>query len=87
MEKVFEEISPGFKELIYRNTLLIDDCLYKCMGNMPYSYILPHPFNSEVDDKKYLLDTLWFYLVGLFEAPNTLTYVGSFPHGQKWVCK
>jgi hypothetical protein len=22
------------------------------MGNMPYSYILPHPFNSEVDDKK-----------------------------------
>jgi hypothetical protein len=28
-----------------------------------------------------------FILVGLFEAPNTLTYVGSHPHGQKWVCK
>jgi hypothetical protein len=55
------------------------------MGNMPYSYILPHPFNNEVDDKNYLLDTLWHYLVGLFESSNILTYVGSHPHGHKWV--
>jgi len=81
MDKVFQEISPRFRELTYHNTLLIDDCPYKCMGIMPYSYILPHPFNSEVDDKNYLLNTLWPYLLGLFEAPNTLTYVGSHPHG------
>jgi len=87
MDMVFQEISPGFRELTYCNTLLIDDCPYKCVGNVPYFYILLHPFNSEVDDKNYLLATLWPYLLGLFEAPNTLTYVGSHPHGQKWVSK
>jgi hypothetical protein len=51
MERVFQEISLGYRELTYRNTLLIDDYPYKCMGNMPYTYILPHPFNNEVDDK------------------------------------
>jgi hypothetical protein len=43
------------------------------MGYVPYFYILHHPFNSEVNDKNYLLGTLWPYLLGLFEAPNTLT--------------
>jgi hypothetical protein len=57
------------------------------MGNVPYSYILLHPFNSEVDDKNYLLDTLWPYMVGLFEASNTSTCVGSHPHEQKMVSR
>jgi hypothetical protein len=81
MDRMFQEISPRFRELTYCNILLIDDCPYKCMGNMPYSNILLHPFNSEVDDKNYLLGTLWPYLLGLSEAPKTLTYVGSHPHG------
>jgi hypothetical protein len=51
MDMVFQEISPRFRKLKYHNTLVIDDCPNKCMGSMPYSYILPHPFNSEVDDK------------------------------------
>jgi hypothetical protein len=81
MERVFQEISLGFKESIYQNILLIDDCPYKCMGNVPNYYILLHPFNSEINDKNYLLDTLWPYMVGLFEPSNTSTYVGSHPHG------
>jgi hypothetical protein len=39
--------------------------------NVPYSYILPHPFNREVEDS-YLLVNLWVYLVGLSKSPNTL---------------
>jgi hypothetical protein len=35
---------------------------------------LPHPFNSEVVEN-YILDCLWFYLVGLFEGPSTLRHV------------
>jgi len=81
VDKVFQEISPRLKELTYRNILLIDDCPYKCMGDVPYSYIMPYPFNCEVDDNNYLLGTLWPYLLGLFETPNTLIYVGSHPHG------
>lgn len=73
--------------MTYHNTLLIDDCPYKCMVNVPYSYILFHLFNNEVDDKNYLLDTLWPYMIGLFEASNTSTYVGSHPHGQKHVSR
>jgi hypothetical protein len=57
------------------------------MGIVPYFDILHNPFNSEVGDKNYLLGTLWPYLLGLFEAPNVLTYVGSHPHGQKQVSK
>ncbi len=53
------------------------------MGNVPYYYILLEPFNIEVDDKNYLLGTLWPYLFGLSEAPNTLGYVGLHHHGQK----
>jgi hypothetical protein len=37
---------------------------------MPYSYILPHPFDLEVEDY-YLLGSLWLYLLGLLEAPST----------------
>jgi hypothetical protein len=51
------------------------------MGNVPYSYIMAHPFNSEYKDK-FLLEEMWFYLVGLFEAQSTLKYVGFNPHGQ-----
>jgi hypothetical protein len=81
VDKVFQEISLRFRELTICNILLIDDCPYKCMGNVPYSYIMPYPFNCEVDDNNYLLGTLWPYLLGLYETPNNLTYVGSHPHG------
>jgi hypothetical protein len=58
------------------------------MGNVFFSYILPNPFNSDrIDDKNYLLGRLWPYLVGLFEAPNTCSYVGSHHHGHKQVTK
>jgi hypothetical protein len=51
------------------------------MGNVPYFYILLEPFNIEVVDKNYLLGTLWLYLVGSLEAPNTLRYMGLHHHG------
>jgi hypothetical protein len=72
---------------VYHNILLIDDCPYKCMGNVPFFYIMLHPFNSEVDDDKYILGTLWPWLVGLFNALSTIAYVGSHHHGQKHVNK
>jgi hypothetical protein len=84
MGRVFNEINPKMnRPLFCMNTLLINDCPYKCMGNVPYYYILLEPFNIEVDDKNYLLGTLWPYLFGLSEAPNTLRYVGLHHHGQK----
>jgi hypothetical protein len=84
MNMVFNEINPKLnRPLSHMNTLLIDDYPYKCMGNVPYFYILLEPFNIEVDDKNYLLGTLWLYLVGLLEVPNTLRYVGLHHHGQK----
>jgi hypothetical protein len=30
---------------------------------------------------------MWLYLFGLFEAPTTLSYVGSHFHGQKKISK
>jgi hypothetical protein len=81
MNKVFSDISLGFRELTLNNTLLIDDYPYKCASNVPYSYILPHPFDLEVGDN-YLMGSLWLYLLGLLEAPSTLKYVGCNPHGQ-----
>jgi hypothetical protein len=66
-------------------TLFINDFPYKCMGNVPYYYILFEPFNIEVDDKNYLLGTLWPYSFGFSKAPNTLGYVGLHHHGQKQV--
>jgi len=83
---MWKEINPRFRNLGLNNTLLIDDCLYKCMGNVPYSYIMPHPFDSECKDN-YLLEELWPYLVGLFQAPSTLKYVGFSPHGQQPINK
>jgi hypothetical protein len=47
---MFNGISLGFKVLSIKNILLIDDCPFKCMGNAPYSYNLPPPFNSEKND-------------------------------------
>jgi len=69
MNKVFSNISNGFQELTPNNTLLIDDHPYKCVSNVPYSYILPHPFDPKVGDN-YLMGSLWSYLLGLLEAPS-----------------
>jgi len=82
MSRVWEEINLGFRELGPHNTLLIDDCPYKCIGNVPYSYILPHPFDYEVVDT-YLLDNLWPYLARLFESPSTIMYISKNPHRQE----
>jgi hypothetical protein len=82
MSKVFQDISLRFYQLFHKNTLLIDDCPFKCMANAPFSYVLPKPFNNDVmHDNNYLMGTLWPYLVGLFEAPNACEYVGSNHHG------
>ncbi len=83
---MFIHISPGFQELIPSNTLLIDDCPYKCVGKIPYSYILPHPFDPKVKDN-YLLGNLWPYLLGLLEALSILKYAGYNPHGQQRITK
>ncbi len=82
MNKVLFDISLGFQKLTLNNTLLIDGCTYKCVINVPYSYILPHPFDLEVGDN-YLMGSLWPYLLGLLEAPNILKYVGCNPQGQQ----
>jgi hypothetical protein len=47
VKRVWDEVSLTFKSFGPHNTLLIDDCLFKCIGNMPFLYILPFPFNSE----------------------------------------
>ncbi len=82
MSKVWEEINPRFRELGLHNTLLIDDYPCKCIGNVPYSYILPHPFDCEVVDT-YMLDNLWPYLARLSESPSTIRYISKNSHGQK----
>ncbi len=51
---------------------------------MPYSYILPRPFDPKVGDN-YLMGSLWPYLLGLLEAPNIFKYVGCNPHGQQQI--
>jgi hypothetical protein len=43
---------------------------------------MPNQFDNEVEDN-YLLEELWPYLVGLFEAPSTLKYVVFNPHMQQ----
>jgi hypothetical protein len=79
---VFQEISLGFCQLSHKNTLLIDDCLFKCMAIVPFSYVLHEPFNNDVmNDNNYLMVTLWHYLIGLSKAPNTCEYVGSNHYG------
>jgi hypothetical protein len=80
MQKVWDEVSLGFRSLSPHNTLLIDDYPFKCIGNMPSSYILCLPLNSEVVDS-YLMNTLWPYLKALSKAPNIIRYVESHPHG------
>jgi hypothetical protein len=59
MNKVFLEINPRFQELSLSNTLLIDDCSYKCVGNVPFSYIIPQPFDPEVEDNYLLAIFSW----------------------------
>jgi hypothetical protein len=80
MDSLWREISRGFRELGLTNILLIDDCLYKCLGNVPYSYIWPHPFDSKKGDN-YLMDTLWPWLLGLYEALSCVRYFGFKLHG------
>jgi hypothetical protein len=80
MSRVCEEINLTFRQLDQFNTLLIDNCLYKCIGNVPFSYILPHPFDSQVEEN-YLLESLWPYLVRS-KCLSTLQYVGMNPHEQ-----
>jgi hypothetical protein len=46
MDMVWKEINPRFRQLGL-NKMLIDDYLYKCMGNVLYFYIMPHPFDIE----------------------------------------
>jgi hypothetical protein len=79
---MWEEINPRFKQLGPINTLLIDDYAYKCNGNPPFSYILSQPYNILVSDN-YLLEILWPYFIGLYEAQSTSGYVGLNPHGQQ----
>lgn len=71
MSMVWEEINPTFRQLDQFNTLLIDDYPYKCIGNVPFSYTLPHPFDNKVEDN-YSLESLWTYLVGLSKYLSTL---------------
>jgi hypothetical protein len=40
-------------------------------------------YDLKIENNNYLLGSLWPYLLGLSEAPNTLGYVGCNPHGQK----
>ncbi len=58
MSKVCEEINLTFKQLDEFNTLLIHNCLYKSIGNVPFSYSLLHPFDNQIEDN-YLLESLW----------------------------
>ncbi len=83
---MFSEINPGLRELSLSNTLLIDDYPYMSVGNVPFSYIIPQPFDQEVEDN-YLLANLWPYLLGLLKAPSTLKYIGYNPHGQQWITR
>ncbi len=57
MDKAWREINLGFRELGPTNILLKRQLSYKCLGNVPYSYILPHPFDGQKEDN-YLMDTL-----------------------------
>lgn len=39
-------------------------------------------FDSQKEDN-YLMDTLWPYLLGLYEAPSCVKHVGFNPHEQQ----
>jgi len=87
MTRMWDEISLGFRPLDPQNTLLINDCPYKCIGNVPFSYILPLTYDSKMEDNNYLLGILWPYLLELLEAPNTSRYVGCNPNGQRCITR
>ncbi len=86
MTIVWDEISHGFRPLGPQNTLLINDCPYKCIGNVPFSYILPFTYDTKIEDN-YLMGNLWPYLLELSKVPNTSKYVGCNPHGQKHITR
>jgi hypothetical protein len=85
MKRVCDEVSPTFRSLGPHNTLLIDDCSFKCRGNMPFSYILPFLFNSKVENN-YLINNLCSYLKGLLKVENIRGYVGSTHMGRCGSC-
>ncbi len=82
VNKVFNEISLGCKQLIIQNNLIISDCI-QVLGNASFLKKNPHPFSIGVDDQSYLLGCMWLYLVGLSLAPNIFGYVGSHFLGHK----
>ncbi len=53
---------------------------------MPYSYILPRPFDPKVGGN-YLMGSLWLYLLGMLEVPSILKYIGCNPHGQQHIIR
>jgi len=53
---------------------------------VPFSYIIPQPFDLKVEDN-YLLANLWPYLLGLLKVPSTLKYIGYNPHGQQRITR
>jgi len=69
MNRVFLEVNLEFQKLSSNNMLLIDDYPYKCVGNVPFLYILPQPLDPKVKDT-YLLANLWLYLFWLLEVPS-----------------
>ncbi len=74
----FYQISHLSWPLFWHNTLFIDDCPYKCVGNVSFSYILPHPFDNEVDNNNYLLASLWLYLIGLSKTLRVCWFTPSW---------
>lgn len=81
VNKVFNEISLGCKQLFIQNNLIISDCPYKCLGNASFFLKNPDPFNNGVDDQNYLLGCMWPYLAGFSLAQKC--YVGSHFLGHK----
>jgi hypothetical protein len=57
MKRVWDEVNPTFTSLNPHNMLLIENCPFKCIGNITLSYILPFLFNSKVENN-YLISNL-----------------------------
>jgi hypothetical protein len=79
MEREWDEVSPTFRSP--HNMLLLNDCPFRYIGNMPFLYILPFLFNFEIENN-YSINNLWPYLKGLLKAVNTRRYVGSTHMGR-----
>ncbi len=50
MKRVWDEVSPRFRSLGLHKYVVDKWLPIKCIGNMPSSYILALPFNSEIED-------------------------------------